>query len=179
MSGTRDAHGNMKIHTNYSQKPERKKCLERPRRRWEDTLKEVVWTGFVCHRPGSNVGILWARNWLTADFSGRICSVVLIRWKLLTIDKWRGSLLSLIFHFTKISPDQTASAFKWEALCVGLWWTVNRSLSPWDKGCRVKYHHKHEAICPDDVTGHKIDNLNVDFANDSAVSSWVLKFDFY
>jgi hypothetical protein len=58
MGGICSSHGSTQMHSNCSWKFERKKYLERPRRRWESKVEEVARTGFICHRIGSSGGIL-------------------------------------------------------------------------------------------------------------------------
>jgi hypothetical protein len=49
-----------RMHGEENGKTERKRPLERPRRRWVDNIKmdAVVWTGFILLRIGTNGGLL-------------------------------------------------------------------------------------------------------------------------
>jgi hypothetical protein len=59
-----------RVHKVLVGKPEGKRPLGRPRRRWEDgirmDLREIglgVWIGFGCLRTGTGGGLLWVRWW--------------------------------------------------------------------------------------------------------------------
>jgi hypothetical protein len=60
-------------------KPEGKRPLERPRRRWEDGIKMNlresgwgVWSGFTWLRLGTVGGLLWMRWWTFGFWTHRV-----------------------------------------------------------------------------------------------------------